>query len=77
MPGALLVGDAAGTLDVVKIKGVHMAIRAGMLAAEHFAEFGRAEGYDAAWHASSSRHTNCTPSATSGPVSAGACGWAC
>jgi electron-transferring-flavoprotein dehydrogenase len=54
MPGALLVGDAAGTLDVVKIKGVHMAIRAGMLAADHYADSGSTDGYDAAWHASSS-----------------------
>lgn len=54
MPGALLVGDAAGTLDVVKIKGVHMAMRAGMLAADHYADTGSTEGYDAAWHASRS-----------------------
>ena len=34
-PGLLLVGDAAGTLNVPKIKGVHQAIRCGVLAAEH------------------------------------------
>lgn len=38
MPGALLVGDAAGLLNVPKIKGTHQAIRSGMLAAEHLAE---------------------------------------
>lgn len=54
MPGALLVGDAAGTLDVVKIKGVHMAIRAGQLAADHYVDTGSADGYDAAWRASPS-----------------------
>lgn len=54
MPGAVLVGDAAGTLDVVKIKGVHMAIRAGMLAADHYVDTGSADGFDAAWHVSPS-----------------------
>ncbi|MEX2360816.1 MAG: electron transfer flavoprotein-ubiquinone oxidoreductase [Gammaproteobacteria bacterium] len=54
MPGAMLVGDAAGTLNVPKIKGVHMAIRTGMLAAEHYADAERAEGFDAAWRASAS-----------------------
>ena len=38
MPGALLIGDAAGTLNVPKIKGTHQAMRCGMLAAEHIAE---------------------------------------
>ena len=54
MPGALLVGDAAGTLNVVKIKGVHMALRAGMLAADHYAAQKKPAGYDAAWRDSSS-----------------------
>ena len=40
MPGALLIGDAAGLLNVPKIKGTHQAIRSGMLAAEHVAEHG-------------------------------------
>jgi electron-transferring-flavoprotein dehydrogenase len=47
MPGALLVGDCAGTLNVPKIKGTHQAMKAGMLAAEHIADTGRAEGFDA------------------------------
>jgi len=46
MPGALLVGDAAGTLNVPKIKGVHQAMRSGMLAAEHLAAEVAAEGFD-------------------------------
>jgi electron-transferring-flavoprotein dehydrogenase len=54
MPGALLIGDAGGTLNVPKIKGVHMAIRSGMLAAEHLAESGVAEGFDARWRTSKS-----------------------
>jgi electron-transferring-flavoprotein dehydrogenase len=34
MPGALLVGDAAGMVDTVALKGVHHCIKSGMLAAE-------------------------------------------
>lgn len=33
-PGGLLVGDAAGFLNVPKIKGIHMAMKSGMVAAE-------------------------------------------
>jgi electron-transferring-flavoprotein dehydrogenase len=33
-PGALICGDAAGFVNVPKLKGVHYAIRSGMLAAE-------------------------------------------
>ncbi len=52
MPGAMLIGDAAGGVNVPKIKGVHQAIRSGMLAAEHLAETGSPEGFDARWRAS-------------------------
>jgi electron-transferring-flavoprotein dehydrogenase len=52
MPGALLIGDAGGTLNVPKIKGIHQAIRCGALAAEHFAETGASAGFDAKWRAS-------------------------
>src|ERR671932_878834 len=34
MPGALLVGDAAGMVDTVSLKGVHHCIQSGKLAAE-------------------------------------------
>jgi electron-transferring-flavoprotein dehydrogenase len=34
MPGALLAGDAAGFVNVPRLKGVHYAIRSGMLAAD-------------------------------------------
>lgn len=33
-PGGLLIGDAAGFLNVAKIKGVHTAMKSGILAAE-------------------------------------------
>jgi electron-transferring-flavoprotein dehydrogenase len=52
MPGALLIGDAGGGVNVPKIKGVHQAIRSGMLAAEHLAETGDPAGFDARWRAS-------------------------
>ena len=53
MPGALLIGDTAGLLNVPKIKGTHQAIRSGMLAAEHLAASGLApEGFDAMLRAS-------------------------
>ncbi len=52
MPGALLIGDAGGTLNVPKIKGIHQAMRSGMLAAEHIAETGDVTGFDARWRAS-------------------------
>ena len=52
MPGAILVGDAGGTLNFAKIKGVHQAIRSGALAAEHIARSGAGTGFDALWRAS-------------------------
>jgi electron-transferring-flavoprotein dehydrogenase len=52
MPGALLAGDAGGTLNFPKIKGVHQALRCGMLAAEHLVETGASAGFDARWRAS-------------------------
>jgi electron-transferring-flavoprotein dehydrogenase len=48
MPGALLIGCAAGTLNVPKIKGTHQAMRSGMLAAEHIARTQSVVGFDAA-----------------------------
>ncbi len=47
MPGALLIGDAAGLMNVPKIKGTHQALRSGMLAAEHVARTGGSAGWDA------------------------------
>jgi electron-transferring-flavoprotein dehydrogenase len=37
-PGGLLIGDAAGFLNVPKIKGTHTSMKSGMLAAEAIAE---------------------------------------
>jgi electron-transferring-flavoprotein dehydrogenase len=52
MPGAILVGDAGGTLNVPKIKGVHQALRSGALAAEHLHETGGSAGFDQRWRTS-------------------------
>jgi len=52
MPGAMLLGDAAGTLNFPKIKGIHQAVRSGVLAAEHLVEAGTTAGFDARWRAS-------------------------
>src|SRR2546421_114098 len=52
MPGAMLIGDCGGGVNVPKIKGVHQAIRSGMLAAEHLVEVGSPAGFDARWRAS-------------------------
>jgi electron-transferring-flavoprotein dehydrogenase len=52
MPGAILIGDAGGTLNFIKIKGVHQAIRSGMVAGELVAENATGAGFDAKWRAS-------------------------
>jgi electron-transferring-flavoprotein dehydrogenase len=52
MPGALLIGDSGGTVNLPKIKGIHQAIRSGILAAEHIVETGGTAGFDARWRAS-------------------------
>jgi len=52
MPGALLIGCSAGLVNVPKIKGVHQAIRSGMLAAEHIAANNDSAGWNAKLRAS-------------------------
>src|SRR5688572_23382538 len=52
MPGAVLLGDAAGTLNVPKIKGIHQAIRCGVAAADYFAATDTSIGFDAEWRKS-------------------------
>ena len=48
MPGALLIGDGAGLLNVPKVKGTHQAIKSGMMAADHLVASQLApEGFDA------------------------------
>jgi electron-transferring-flavoprotein dehydrogenase len=49
MPGAMLLGDAGGTLNTPKIKGIHQAIRSGMTAAAHYVESGTSVGFDKRW----------------------------
>lgn len=49
MPGALLIGDAAGTLNVARLKGIHQAMRCGVLAAEHWVEARTPRGFDERW----------------------------
>ena len=49
MPGAVLIGDTAGGLNVPKIKGVHQAVRSGVLSAEEFARTGSMQGFEARW----------------------------
>jgi electron-transferring-flavoprotein dehydrogenase len=52
MPGALLIGDAAGMLNVARLKGIDQAMASGMLAAEHLHQRGSAQGFDERWRAS-------------------------
>ncbi len=56
MPGAMLIGDTAGLLNVPKIKGTHQAIRSGMLAAEHIVAANSAAGWDKKLRGSSVMH---------------------
>jgi electron-transferring-flavoprotein dehydrogenase len=76
MPGAMLIGDTAGLLNVPKIKGTHQAMRSGMLAAEHLAAPDGAGGLrrEAARLAVMAELRR---SATSSPASRRACGSAC
>ncbi|HXR31291.1 MAG TPA: electron-transfer flavoprotein:ubiquinone oxidoreductase [Solirubrobacterales bacterium] len=46
MPGAVLIGDAAGMVNLAALKGVHYAIAAGMLAAEQIYEALKADSDD-------------------------------
>ena len=45
-PGAVLVGDAAGMMNLTALKGVHYAIKSGMLAAEQIYASLKAESND-------------------------------
>src|SRR4051794_4208517 len=46
MPGAMLVGDSAGMVDTVALKGVHHCIRSGILAGEQIYRTLKAGGTD-------------------------------
>ena len=53
MPGALLIGDCGGTLNVFKIKGIHQAIRSAACWPQNICtKPARAAGFDARWRAS-------------------------
>ncbi len=52
MPGALMIGDAAGMLNMPKLKGIHTAMNSGILAAKHYTENKSGEGYYQAFLAS-------------------------
>lgn len=52
MPGAILIGDAAGMLNVPKIKGVHTALWSGIYAADHLVQTSSSEGWDAVFRQS-------------------------
>jgi electron-transferring-flavoprotein dehydrogenase len=43
VPGAVLVGDAAGFVNMISLKGIHYAMRSGMLAAEQIYKALKAE----------------------------------
>jgi len=76
MPGAMLVGDAGGTLNVPKIKGVHQALRCGALAAQHLAETGSSAGFDQRWRTSPGG-VELYKVRNIRRASGTACGWAC
>jgi electron-transferring-flavoprotein dehydrogenase len=46
MPGAVIIGDGGGMVNLAALKGVHYAIKAGMLAAERIYETLKAGGSD-------------------------------
>jgi electron-transferring-flavoprotein dehydrogenase len=51
MPGALLVGDSAGMVDTVALKGVHHCIKSGILAGEQIYKTLRSGGSDLSGYA--------------------------
>jgi electron-transferring-flavoprotein dehydrogenase len=53
--GLLIVGDSAGFLNGMRLKGIHLGMKSGMLAAETIWEALQAEAYDAATLASYER----------------------
>lgn len=49
-PGGLLIGDAAGFLNVPKIKGIHTAMKSGMVAADTLAHALKTHGMEGTLH---------------------------
>ena len=58
--GVLLVGESAGYLNAMRLKGIHLAIKTGMLAAETALE-ALAGGRHVGGHASGLRGRRSTP----------------
>ncbi|PIT18242.1 electron transfer flavoprotein-ubiquinone oxidoreductase [Snodgrassella alvi] len=56
-PGGVLVGDTAGFLNVPRIKGIHAAMKSGMLAAEAVIDVLNAEGIDESSNSEAVRYT--------------------
>ena len=73
VPGAILTGDSAGFVNVPKLKGIHYAMRSGMLAAETVHEVLKAGGDPACGRARSTATTAGSRRATSGATCT-ACG---
>ncbi len=46
--GAVIVGDAAGMLNAMRLKGIHLAMKSGLLAAERIIECMKADSFSAA-----------------------------
>ena len=76
MPGALLIGDAGGTLNVPKIKGIHQAIRSGVCAAEQLARSRQFRRASTRAGAPAPAAASCTRCAISSPASSAASGGA-
>ena len=74
MPGAMLVGDAGGTLNTPKIKGIHQAIRSGMTAAAHYRRDRHERRFRQALARIDGRPRTATRCAIFGRDSAAACG---
>jgi electron-transferring-flavoprotein dehydrogenase len=79
-PGGLLIGDTAGFLNVPKIKGTHMAMKSGMVAAEAVSNISARKTPAAKQLSTPSRSSkagcgmSCIRCATFARLSSGACG---
>ena len=76
MPGAVLIGDTAGGVNVPKIKGVHQAIRSGVAGGRGVRADRIHAGLRGALARTPPAARNSRRSATSSPRSNADCGWA-
>ncbi len=80
--GLCIVGDSAGFLNGLRLKGIHLAMKSGMMAAEAIFDAvqagdtsrERAQRVRDEVRATRGRAPNCTPRATSTRASAAVCG---